>query len=155
MELSALLQELDGEPEPDDAQVLLHTEIGPSHVLMDSAQVTGLFDFAEARAGLPEYDLAAVGLLLRAVIAPPFARCSMVTVCRNRDEGAPSCVGSCATRSCIGMATWPSISRRRLFPTPMTCGLPESTGLVTEALLASPLARTPQGALRPRLRFDQ
>jgi hygromycin-B 7''-O-kinase len=63
-ELVALLQELDGEPEPDDAQVLLHTEIGPSHVLMDSARVTGLFDFAEARAGLPEYDLAAVGLLV-------------------------------------------------------------------------------------------
>jgi hygromycin-B 7''-O-kinase len=66
-ELSALLRDLDREPEVDDGPVLLHTELGPGHLLVDrhdADRVTGLFDFAEARAGLPEYDLAAVGLLV-------------------------------------------------------------------------------------------
>jgi hygromycin-B 7''-O-kinase len=63
-ELERVLAELDAEPEVEDAHVLLHTELGPGHLLVDGAQLSGLFDFAEARAGLPEYDLAAAGLFV-------------------------------------------------------------------------------------------
>jgi len=43
---------------------LLHTELGPGHVWVEDGQVTGLFDFADARLGDPEYDFAAVGLFI-------------------------------------------------------------------------------------------
>ena len=63
-ELAALLEELDGEPEPGAAEVLLHTELGPGHLLVDQGRISGLFDFAEARRGPAEYDFAAVGLFV-------------------------------------------------------------------------------------------
>lgn len=43
---------------------LLHTEIGPSHVLVDAGRVTGLIDFGDARIGDAEYDLAPVGMFI-------------------------------------------------------------------------------------------
>jgi hygromycin-B 7''-O-kinase len=63
-ELGALLSELDRDPELEQPHVLLHTELGPGHLLIETAQVTGLIDFAEARAGLAEYDFAAVGIFV-------------------------------------------------------------------------------------------
>jgi hygromycin-B 7''-O-kinase len=60
-ELRALLETLDSEPEPDSACVLLHTELGPGHMLVEHGHITGLIDFAEAREGPAEYDIAAVG----------------------------------------------------------------------------------------------
>jgi hygromycin-B 7''-O-kinase len=63
-ELSALLVQLDREPEPSGPHVLLHTELGPGHLLVDQGRISGLFDFAEARSGPAEYDFAAVGLFV-------------------------------------------------------------------------------------------
>ncbi|HUH01645.1 MAG TPA: phosphotransferase, partial [Kofleriaceae bacterium] len=48
-------------------RALLHTEIGPGHVLVERSAEgvpSGLIDFGEAMIGDPEYDLAAVGLFV-------------------------------------------------------------------------------------------
>jgi hygromycin-B 7''-O-kinase len=63
-ELEALLGELDAEPEVPDALALVHTELGPGHLLVEHGRLSGVFDFAEARAGLPEYDFAALGIFV-------------------------------------------------------------------------------------------
>lgn len=55
---------LDDEPERVTNLTLLHTELGPGHVLSDGIRLTGLIDLAEAMVGDPEYDLAVVGLLI-------------------------------------------------------------------------------------------
>jgi hygromycin-B 7''-O-kinase len=49
---------------PPHRRALLHTEIGPGHVLVERGLPTGLIDFGEAMIGHPEYDLAAVGLFV-------------------------------------------------------------------------------------------
>lgn len=52
---------------PSHRRALLHTEIGPGHVLVERAAgclPSGLIDFGEAMIGDPEYDLAAVGLFV-------------------------------------------------------------------------------------------
>jgi hygromycin-B 7''-O-kinase len=72
-ELRSLLEMLDAEPELDSARVLLHTELGPGHLLVEHGQITGLIDFAEAREGPPEYDMAAVGLFITRGDAAAFA----------------------------------------------------------------------------------
>lgn len=72
-ELRALLETLDLEPELDSARVLLHTELGPGHLLVQEGRLTGLIDFAEAREGPPEYDMAAVGLFITRGDAAAFA----------------------------------------------------------------------------------
>ena len=58
-ELGAYLDALDAEPELDTSRVLLHTELAPSHLLIEGDTLTGIIDFGEAREGLAEYDLAA------------------------------------------------------------------------------------------------
>ena len=65
-QLQAYLPRLDEIPEPTQASSLLHTEIGPSHVLVDGdpGRVTGLIDFGDAMVGDPEYDLAPVGMFV-------------------------------------------------------------------------------------------
>ena len=63
-ELSDFLSDLDREPELDLPHVLLHTELGPGHLLVQDGQIRGLIDFGEARLGPPEYDFAAVGLFV-------------------------------------------------------------------------------------------
>jgi hygromycin-B 7''-O-kinase len=63
-ELAALLIELDAEPEPEDEPALTHTELGPGHLLVNGGALSGVFDFAEARAAPPEYDFAAVGIFV-------------------------------------------------------------------------------------------
>lgn len=50
--------------EPRRRLAFLHTQIGPSHALVEGDRVTGLIDFGEAMVGDPEYDLAAVGLFV-------------------------------------------------------------------------------------------
>lgn len=63
-ELDRFLRRTDGmDTEPARAS-LLHTEIGPSHVLVEDGRITGLIDFGDAMVGDPEYDLAAVGLFV-------------------------------------------------------------------------------------------
>jgi hygromycin-B 7''-O-kinase len=56
--------ELDALPDPEFGPALLHTELGPNHVLVTGDRVTGLIDFGEAMVGDPEYDLSAVGLFV-------------------------------------------------------------------------------------------
>lgn len=67
-ELERYLQRLDriAEPSPSVSRPasLLHTEIGPSHVLVDEGHISGLIDFGDAMVGDPEYDLAPVGLFV-------------------------------------------------------------------------------------------
>lgn len=50
--------------------VLLHTELGPGHVLAEARggeiRLTGMIDFVDAMAGDPEYDLAAVAFFVTA-----------------------------------------------------------------------------------------
>ena len=47
------------------APVLLHTEVGPNHLLCDDdGTVTGVLDFADALAGPAVYDLVAAGLFV-------------------------------------------------------------------------------------------
>lgn len=46
-------------------RALLHTEIGPSHVLVDEeGRPSGVIDFADALVGPPAYDLVAAGLFV-------------------------------------------------------------------------------------------
>ena len=63
-ELEAYLQGGDGVAAPAFAPSLLHTEIGPGHVLVADGRVTGLIDFGDAMIGDPDYDIAAVGLFV-------------------------------------------------------------------------------------------
>lgn len=63
-ELADFLAQLDGDTTSDGGHVLLHTELGPGHVLVEGERLTGLFDFGEARQGPHAYDFAAVGLFL-------------------------------------------------------------------------------------------
>ncbi len=63
-ELEVYLRRLDEIPEPSPLPALLHTEIGPSHVLVDDGRLTGLIDFGDAMVGDPEYDLAPVGMFV-------------------------------------------------------------------------------------------
>lgn len=54
-------------------RVLLHTELGPSHVLARGARLTGLIDFVDAMIGDPEYDLAALAFFVTRGDARGFA----------------------------------------------------------------------------------
>ncbi len=51
-------------PPPITRQVLLHTEIMREHLMLDDAQLSGLFDFEPAMLGAPEYEFASVGLFV-------------------------------------------------------------------------------------------
>lgn len=62
--LSAYLEALDDIAEPVVANALLHTELGPGHVLWDGRAIGGLFDFGDAMLGEAEYDFGAVGLFV-------------------------------------------------------------------------------------------
>ncbi len=64
LELESYLSRLDQLGEPSTTSSLLHTEIGPSHVLVDKGRITGLIDFGDAMVGDPEYDLAPVGMFV-------------------------------------------------------------------------------------------
>ena len=44
--------------------VLLHTEVMREHLVVESGQLTGLFDFEPSMVGHPEYELASVGLFV-------------------------------------------------------------------------------------------
>jgi hygromycin-B 7''-O-kinase len=63
-ELERYLLRLDRIAEPASPRGLLHTEIGPSHVLVDEGRITGLIDFGDTMVGDPEYDLAPVGMFV-------------------------------------------------------------------------------------------
>lgn len=63
-EVESYLRRLDGIREPSLAPGLLHTELGPSHVLVEEGRITGLIDFGDTMVGDPEYDLAPVGLFV-------------------------------------------------------------------------------------------
>lgn len=63
-QLEGYLEELRGEPEAPFEPALLHTEVGPGHVLWDGSVVCGLFDFGESVVGDPEYDVATVGVFV-------------------------------------------------------------------------------------------
>lgn len=64
-ELAAYLDGLDRVPDPTDGtQALLHTELGPSHVLVEGGEPTGLIDFGDAMVGEAAYDLAPVGMFI-------------------------------------------------------------------------------------------
>ncbi len=63
-EVDDYLQRLDAIPEALGGSSVLHTEIGPSHVLVDEGRITGLIDFGDATVGDPEYDIAPVGLFV-------------------------------------------------------------------------------------------
>lgn len=62
--LERWLDDADAIAEPDVAPRLLHTEIGPSHVLIHEGRVAGLIDFGDCGTGDPEYDLAPVGMFV-------------------------------------------------------------------------------------------
>jgi hygromycin-B 7''-O-kinase len=62
--LDRWLAMMDAVPEPDVRPTLLHTEIGPSHVLIAQGRITGLIDFGDCGTGDPEYDLAPVGMFV-------------------------------------------------------------------------------------------
>lgn len=62
--LERWLQDADAIAEPDVAPCLLHTEIGPSHVLIHEGHVAGLIDFGDCGTGDPEYDFAPVGMFV-------------------------------------------------------------------------------------------
>lgn len=63
-EIERYLERLDRIVEPSSDPALLHTEIGPSHVLVRDGRITGLIDFGDAMVGDPEYDLAPVGMFV-------------------------------------------------------------------------------------------
>ncbi len=63
-ELEHYLDRIDQLPEPSPTPAILHTEIGPSHVLVADGRITGLIDFGDAMVGDPEYDLAPVGMFV-------------------------------------------------------------------------------------------
>ena len=63
-ELDRFLRRTDAIDAPKSMSSLLHTEIGPSHVLVEDGRITGLIDFGDAMVGDPEYDLAPVGLFV-------------------------------------------------------------------------------------------
>jgi hygromycin-B 7''-O-kinase len=71
-ELEEYLRKLDSIPEPSFDPAILHTEIGPAHVLVEDGEITGLIDFGDAMVGDPEYDLAPVGLFVTAGDAVAF-----------------------------------------------------------------------------------
>jgi hygromycin-B 7''-O-kinase len=49
---------------PKSTTSLLHTEVSREHLLVDDGRLSGLFDFEPAMVGAPEYEFAAVGLLV-------------------------------------------------------------------------------------------
>jgi len=63
-ELEAFLELGDDRPAPEFEPALLHTELGPGHVLVQDGTISGLIDFGDAMIGDPEYDFAAVGLFV-------------------------------------------------------------------------------------------
>lgn len=63
-QLEAYLDRLDRIPEPQAKPAILHTEVGPSHVLVEGDRIGGLIDFGDAMVGDPEYDLAPVGMFV-------------------------------------------------------------------------------------------
>lgn len=62
--LERWLEDADTIAEPVVDPCLLHTEIGPSHVLVHEGHVAGLIDFGDCGTGDPEYDLAPVGMFV-------------------------------------------------------------------------------------------
>lgn len=63
-EVEAYLRRTGPDERSRTSSSLLHTEIGPSHVLVEAGRVTGLIDFGDARVGDPEYDLSPVGMFV-------------------------------------------------------------------------------------------
>jgi hygromycin-B 7''-O-kinase len=63
-EVDAYLRRFDSLDDTGAPRVVLHTELGPNHVLIDGDRVSGLIDFADAMVGDPEYDFAPVGLFI-------------------------------------------------------------------------------------------
>lgn len=64
LEFEAYCQRLDDIDERDFRPALLHTEMGPNHILINGTQPSGLFDFGDCRIGDPEFDLGPVGLFV-------------------------------------------------------------------------------------------
>ncbi len=64
MQLAAWLTRSDALSDPEFTPALLHTEIGPHHLLVSGDRLTGLIDFGEAMVGDPDYDIAPVGLFV-------------------------------------------------------------------------------------------
>ncbi len=62
--LEEYLRRLDAIADDAPARGLLHTELGPSHVLVDEGRITGIIDFGDVMVGDPEYDLAPVGMFI-------------------------------------------------------------------------------------------
>jgi hygromycin-B 7''-O-kinase len=63
-EIQAYLKRLDAIEDTGSSRVILHTELGPNHVLVDGNRIGGLLDFADAMVGEAEYDFAPVGLFV-------------------------------------------------------------------------------------------
>ena len=51
-------------PDPPPRLVLVHSELGPGHVLHEGCAITGVIDFADACVGDPDLELPAVGLFI-------------------------------------------------------------------------------------------
>lgn len=79
-EVEAYLQRTGSHERSQPGSSLLHTEIGPSHVLVEAGRVNGLIDFGDARVGDPEYDLSPVGMFVTAGMLRPSARSASRTV---------------------------------------------------------------------------
>jgi hygromycin-B 7''-O-kinase len=63
-EFEAFCHRLGGVDEPDFRPALLHTEMGPNHILVNGTEPSGLFDFGDCRVGDPEFDLGPVGVFI-------------------------------------------------------------------------------------------
>lgn len=63
-ELERYLERVDQIADLSSTSAILHTELGPSHVLVEDGRITGLIDFGDAMVGDPEYDIAPVGMFV-------------------------------------------------------------------------------------------
>ena len=51
-------------PRPPHGRALVHTELGPGHVLCEQGAITGVIDFADAALGDPDFELPAIGVFI-------------------------------------------------------------------------------------------
>jgi hygromycin-B 7''-O-kinase len=61
-------------PRAPHARAIVHSELGPGHVLYQDGAITGVIDFADACVGDPDFELPAVGIFVTRGNRPLFRR---------------------------------------------------------------------------------